>query len=483
MTTLGLIFAAAYGVAIIGGRRWMLTVLATSMAFNDSIMMAVGQATITPFYFGLILFLLCSITIWRQPTLRIDRPHGALLLGILFVYGLLVTVLSPALFAGVGIISAGDSLDLQAHSLTPLSFTSSNIAQMAYLLLTVGFVLENQRTGVFDSHYLTIGLAVGTVTAFSAIVWTQWPHMLFDNSPRWIPTIETGRPRGQFSEPSHLGAFALTAAIYFGILLFRTRSTRSFLAHATLTGMSLALLYASATGTAALGLGVSFVCISLVMSLRRSRQLRSIRIPVPLFLASLATVVAAGLVLPRIVDLINSIVSSKIGSESLTNRSIVDENSISVFVQTFGLGAGNGSNRGSSMLLMLLSQIGLVGTALFIAIAVRAVRRGLQVHANVPASFALIGFLSAAAVSLPDFASPVLWSLIAVTYAKAVTVRSTPDRHDVQIRSTALGVAQVPSVLVVPTMPSKGSAVFHLVHGENFAKAGSMSLHNAYGRN
>ena len=457
MTTLGIIFISAYGIALFGGRRWVLFVLASSIAFNDSIVIEMGGATITPFYFGLIVYAICSFTIWRGPAAHGSRLHGRTTLIFLLAYCAFVTAISPALFAGLGVISAANGIDEQVQSLTPLAYTSSNFAQVAYLLLNVIFVWRTQRDGIFERRHITIGLAVGAIVACTALIGNNWPHDLFDNSPRGFYTIETGRSRGQFSEPSHLGAFAVTATIYFGATLARTKSMRRFAAYGVLTAMSVGLLYASASGTAAIGLGAA-VFGMLAISLR-SRRLGDLRLPVPMFLAGLATVVALTLLLPNIIEVIRSIVDSKIGSTSLTNRSLVDQNSMSVFVKTFLIGAGDGSNRGSSLLLMLLSQIGLIGTTLFLVVAATSIFRGLSTNLNVPAALALIGFLSSAFVSLPDFASPILWSLIAVAHS-ATLIRdpvSAPATADIAAECRVPGAIRPSFRWEVTTVKAPGT--------------------------
>ncbi|MCH6471811.1 O-antigen ligase family protein [Sinomonas terrae] len=416
MTALGMIFAGAYAIALFGGRRWVLLVLASSISFNDSIVMALGTATITPFYLGLIVYLLSSFTVWRREPLQNGQLPGRLVLIIMFIYCSVITAISPVLFAGLGVISAADGIDQQVASLTPLGFTSSNLAQVAYLLLNVIFVLRSQRDGTFGSRHLTVGFAIGALVACSSFIGGAWPHAIFDNSPRGFYTIETGRLRGQFSEPSHLGAFAVAASIYFGARLARVRSLRTFVVYGVLVSMALTLLIASASGTAAVGLGAALLAM-LAVSLRTSQFKKAVRIRVPVFLGGIAALVALIVLLPSLFDMINTIVQSKFGSVSLTDRTLVDQNSITVFLKTFLLGAGDGSNRGSSLLLMLLSQIGLVGTALFLRAVSISVFRGLSKHSEVPAALALIGFLSSAFVSLPDFASPILWALIAVTFS------------------------------------------------------------------
>ncbi|MDQ4502982.1 hypothetical protein [Sinomonas sp. ASV322] len=411
-------------------------------------MIVLGEATISPFYFGLILYSICSFTAWRRgPGAQSSGFRGRVVLVILLVYCTFVTAISPALFAGLGVISATNGIDEQVRSLTPLTFTLSNFAQIAYLLLNVMFVWRSQRDGTFEGRHIAIGLAIGAIVACSSFMGDVWPHALFDNSPRGFYTIETGRFRGQFSEPSHLGAFAVIATIYFGATLARTKTVRGFVGYAVLTFMAVALLYASASGTAAIGLGAAVLAM-LAISLRGRRFGGSTRVRLPVFLGGLVAVVMLTVLLPSIIDVIKAIVDSKLGSTSLTNRSLVDQNSIAVLFRTFLLGAGDGSNRGSSLLLMLLSQIGLIGTALFLVVALTSIFRGLSSRANAPAALALIGFLSSAFVSLPDFASPILWSLIAVTYSTAF-VR--------QEGGAALGA--VPRGVVDERVKSTGSAL------------------------
>ncbi|TAM70041.1 MAG: hypothetical protein EPN48_06550 [Microbacteriaceae bacterium] len=421
MTVLGIVFVVAYVGALFGGRRWVLGVLACSMPFNDSIVVSVGQATLTPFYLGLILYTVLAYTAWNSKAASLDRERGGWLLRGLFAYALVVTLIAPALFAGMGVVAASIGLDQQASSLTPLGYTSSNVAQMVYLFLNVVFVLRNQRDDAFNSKYVTLGLAVGILVAFSSFTGGSWLHTLFDNSPRNFYMTDAVRLRGQFSEPSHLGVFALVATVYFSAMVSRSRSVRSFVGYLVLTGMGVALLVASASGTAVVGLLVALVTIVLIaiarVGLRRPDRSLRFRIPVPIFLGMVAGFVGLCLALPGIVTSVAQIIAGKAGTLSLSTRTIVDQHSLDILVHTDLMGAGNGSNRSSSLLVMLLSQIGLVGTLLFIAVIVVAVIAGLSVASRVPVALALVAFVSAAFVSFADFASPILWTLLACALA------------------------------------------------------------------
>lgn len=413
MTALGAIFIAIYALSLFAGRRGFLYALALSISFNDSVVIAAGNVVVTPFYVGLIVYAALWLAVWRKDDRAAGLGSGGQLPFALLVYGVLITAISPGIFAGIGVVSASLGLDTQANALTPLTYTLSNIAQIAYLALTVFLVMSNERSGAFTSKHVGVGLGFGVLVACTGLVGPSWPHALFDNSPKGFYSIETGRLRSQFAEPSHLGAFATAAAVYFVVMLVMSTTVRQFFIRAIFGGLSVVLLVASASGTGSIGvlLALALICF---IGLVRKRSSGPIRIPIAVFLFGLAAMVATAALLPKLISIFSSLIASKTDSLSLSTRSFVDTNSIDVLLRTFLLGAGDGSNRASSLLLMILSQLGIVGTVLFLAVAARAVFRGIRIPANVPASLALIGFLSAAFVSLADFASPVLWSLLAV---------------------------------------------------------------------
>lgn len=413
MTPLGVIFLAIFAVSLFAGRKGFLYALALSISFNDSVVIAAGNVVVTPFYVGLMVYAALWLAVWRKDAQSASLGLGGQLPLALLAYGVLITAISPGVFAGIGVVSASIGLDAQANALTPLAYSLSNLAQIAYLALTVFLVISNERSGAFTSKHVSVGLGFGVLVACTGLIGPSWPHTFFDNSPKGFYSIETGRLRAQFAEPSHLGAFATAAALYFVVMLVMSTTVRQFFVRAIFSGLSVVLLVASSSGTGSIGILLAVILICFIGLVRR-RSSGPIRIPISVFLFGLAAAVAAAALLPKLISILSSIIASKTDSLSLSTRSFVDTNSIDVLLRTFLLGAGDGSNRGSSLLLMILSQLGIVGTILFLAIAARAVFRGIRVPANLPASMALVGFLSAAFVSLADFVSPILWSLIAV---------------------------------------------------------------------
>jgi len=176
------------------------------------------------------------------------------------------------------------------------------------------------------------------------------------------------RISGTFSEAS---AFAGYTSVLFAFLgsLWLDR-VRSFLTGVMATVLLAALvLSTSATGIAALAAVILFLGLrSAGSSIRKSALGR------PAFLAGTVLAVPLGtllilLVAPDLVEsmtsYLNEILFSKLESQSGRERFMWNAVAYQVFIDTGGWGAGLGSARASSYLLVLLSNIGVLGTALF----------------------------------------------------------------------------------------------------------------------
>jgi hypothetical protein len=118
---------------------------------------------------------------------------------------------------------------------------------------------------------------------------------------------------------------------------------------------------------------------------------------------------------------------SKGESGSFINRTAADLYSLQLLLQTYGLGVGLGSNRASSLLATLLSNVGIAGTVVFLMFYFR-------LFAGLPeqytwfrwAAFAL--FLNAV-LSISDATMPLLWMpiLLATQFgSENTTVRPKP---------------------------------------------------------
>jgi hypothetical protein len=408
MTLIGLIVLGILVIGLLCGRNAYNHVFVATIGFNDSSIIQSGSIAVSPFYAAAIIWLLANCTIWSR---RRER-HGQVIAISFVAFIAVLTALGPTLFHGMGVVASDIGLDQQAGNLSPLAYSTSNIAQVAYLAIAIAVFSLNTRDGIAERHVVT-GLVVGSLTALSSMVISSWPHAVFDNRGDGFYSIETIRVRGQFAEPSHLGVFALVCCIFFVTRLASAATLRNVLVNSILALMGAVLLAVSATGTALIGLPVAVVVAGSLLFVRWAKNGRRVS---PLTFISLAFVPPlVTVVLLRYWSVALEAIVAKTGSTSFSTRSFVDGNAIRVFVESWFLGVGAGSNRASSLFLMALSQLGLIGTLLFLLLMWSAIRAGYSHAAAVASASGLVAFLCAAFVSFADLVSPIMWILATVS--------------------------------------------------------------------
>ncbi|GAB4082280.1 hypothetical protein [Modestobacter muralis] len=344
---------------------------------------------------------------------------------LLVVLSVLVTLTAPLLFDGLAVLNpSGAAATLRAGVLT-----KSNLAQIAYLVLSVVVVAYLARSRWTGPEL--IGTAVGLATLLSFWSWTHtsagvpFPVGVFDNSPAFafIQTAPGGllRVRGIFSEPAGLATSCLVTIAYAVSRLWSVRGLRRL---GLLVVGSMALFLGSiSTSTTFVVAGVALAVIAILVGtatfvLRRGSLSRAA------VAALCAAAIASLWLLPVVANAIGQQVSDKVSSSSYTDRSSADSFSYDLVVNTFGFGTGLGSNRASSFVASLLSTVGVVGALLLLAAVVTLVRRGWGVRQARPAVWALTALLICKVVSGPDLSdnSGVLWMSLGVLAHAAVNV-------------------------------------------------------------
>jgi hypothetical protein len=422
VTTLGIIFIAAYGISLIWGRRGLLVVLSSALAFNDSAAIVVGGATLTPFYFGVLIYVVVA-GLSRRTRARGGNKRDWVP-WVFLVLALIGAVFAPMMFSGVGVVAPGIGLDDQAATLTPLAYTASSFAQAAYLVLNIVFLSLNERDRLLTTPHIALGLLLGVIVGLWA--WSSWrlgvpfPQAVFDNSPRGFYATNNVRLRGQFAEPSHMGAFSLTATLFYVVYLFQSRRAYQAILRFVLAACSVLLLVSSASGTAVMGVLVSVGILVVIGIYQIFRRLDKIRIPWPALLAAVVLLVAVVVVSPVVESAVTNLIAAKQGGESITTRNSVNAQAWDIVGQTGGFGVGLGNNRASSLALMLPSTIGIVCTLFFAYMVFRAMRNGLAASSTRAVAVALVGFMSAAVISFADFVNPFMWLAIALCYSRSM---------------------------------------------------------------
>lgn len=273
---------------------------------------------------------------------------------------------------------ARSALDGATFARSPLAFTSGNLTQSVY---AIGQLL------LFAAMAATVSSMAMRKTALNALVLLGGAHVLA--SALDVVTFYTGtafaidwlrvggyttwqnatvaglkRISGLHPETSMYAIYGMTicgALLSLLVSGYRRRVT------GPLFYVTLLMLLGSTSTTAYAALAVAGLLVGSI-SLVRAAQGRS---QLMLILAKLAvTAVGAAtvtvLVFPHLLDqvlaMVDSMVLSKMDSESGRDRSQLNAVAIGAFLDSGGLGLGLGGVRTSSFLATLLSNLGLVGT-------------------------------------------------------------------------------------------------------------------------
>ncbi len=342
---------------------------------------------------------------------RQSLPPGSTLLLLFLAWSTLVTLLAPELFNGLNVLGPTGPKHLIAAA-----FTSSNIAQVGYLVLGVCVVIFLARSPSVGPEL--IGLVVGATTLlslwryFHQISGVPFPNGLFDNSPTlaFIETAPGGlhRFRGILSEPAGLAGSSLVTLAYMLPRSFQVHGwRRAGVLFVVGSALYLGVISTSATFVVA---GVAVVVVA-ALTFALGFLMRRTSLSALVSVVACALVIAGLWLLPIVAQFVQSTVNDKVLSPSYSQRSGADAVSYNIFLDTFGFGVGLGSNRSSSFLPGLLSTTGLIGTLLFSAAIVAVIHRSGSIRKYRPVIWALVTLLVAKVVAGPDLSdsSGVLW--------------------------------------------------------------------------
>lgn len=438
VTILGLVLLAVFfGFMCFAPGKFIFCV-ALSACFPDSAVVVVRDIAVSPYFVSIVLYAVCEFVIARK--LRaVDRPipHRSIntvkkLLVALGLYSLFITLVGPGFFARLGVIAAGLGLDDQIGRLSQLSYSTSNLAQVIYLGLNICLVLTMASAPRISLKLVMLGLGIGVLVALLVGVFEDSAykaiHSAFDNSPRNFYATENIydlRWRGQFSEASHLGAFSTTIVFLAASALVTERRMPWTGYYALLMVAGIVLLVQSVSGTAVVAVMV-MLAISVALGVFHIVQKGFMRIGW-FFLSTVALITGAVVSVP-VFQRVSAIISAKTSSSSYSNRGAADLHGLNLLMDSWFLGVGLGSNRTSSLVALLLSNIGIVGTALFLGsmvwlLSLAGRSNGLP---GVPAAWGMGAMLVCCVISVADPTAPLLWLLAGTAASAASTLQKPP---------------------------------------------------------
>jgi hypothetical protein len=311
-------------------------------------------------------------------TMAVGKPGFWLLcLALWAVFG---AIALPRALAGSTLVFAVDRSALDPNSaglLQPLHPVSGNITQTIYCLgdfavycclsvfLTQRAAYRHFANAIFLLTTLDVTAALleiaGHSAGFDVLTFVKTAdYVYFDGS-------ELGglvRITGTFSEASAFAFFTLPLFAFNTILWLTGYRPKVSGLLAIATGV---LLLLSTSGTAYVGLG-GYLAVLLfsrpgrISSASHARKMRLWTMVTCLgVLAAMYVVLFMPGVIKVLGDFIDATILSKADSSSGQERSGLNAQALTNFVDTFGVGVGLGSLRASSFIVVVLSNLGIVG--------------------------------------------------------------------------------------------------------------------------
>lgn len=461
------------------GSHWAIYILAACCLFACTATIAfpaLGGLTILPANLFLMFFLLRAFNIGGAAGLwRPMAPGSAgFPLLCLCVFALVGAMFLPRALAGATYVYAINrgAVDPNTPGMQPLGPVSGNLTQSVYFIgevvvyscMTVFLARRNGFRHFAQAMLVLAGLNVvaAIVDLGSAAVGLNVLRVIKTASYVMHDGDEVGGLRrivGTFAEASAFSYFTLPLfAFTANLWLFRYRPR--------ITGflmLASGVLLALSTSTTAY---VGFAAYLLVLLAGRCSRIaprsgsrkRSLFVIVACLgiIALLYGIVFKPAAVESIADFFNDTVVSKADSASGVERGSWNRQAFVNFFQTFGLGIGIGSARTSSFLLVLLSNLGILGTTFFGAFVWNCVATPIATRAPMidrvvcyASRQAMLAVLVTASISGTVFdLGPCFYMFAAAAGMLSAAPRRVPARQRV---SPPAGEAP-PRVLPVPPM-------------------------------
>jgi hypothetical protein len=366
---------------------------------------------------------------------RGEFAQSHLQIAALFVAWCVLSAFSlPILFAGTPVDSPRAGAEAVFYLALPLKWSFSNAGQAIYMILNF-FVLvaladfsgnrpmERLLNAFTYSGIIVVLVGLYQMASFHFNV--PFPSSFFNSNGTWAQNynqmISGGwhRVSATFVEPSEAGGF-LSCWLLFELIRANWGAfNRRFHWLLAIAGSVVLLATTSSTGYVAVGVILAFMSGRLMIEIIRRRQ---ILIRTGLTVAAIVLALAGFLALGHGESLLNSILWQKADSSSGVVRMATVWRALAVMEDTYGFGAGLGSNRAFGTFAYIGSNLGVFGLGVFcymlVHLADRVVRFIRSSVAGAPGRVAIIACgaafaanLIGIAVSGAEISDPRIWVL------------------------------------------------------------------------
>jgi hypothetical protein len=425
-TVIGVIFFCCGAYCFLFKEDNLFGLLLIASTFEAASAVNIGKRGIQPYYV-VAAFIIARAVVNRLLGIRLKRvmPQGKWLL-IFGAIGITSALVLPFIFAGVPIYDPKIGIDDGLFIRPPLAFGLNNIGQAGYLawhiatafsLLGIKFSAGKTRAAYVWCFYIEVFFVFAE--SLCQLAGIDFPLWLVLNNPSlslWENSnVAYGtRVPGTFSEPSIAGAFLVLYCVGFlAQYLARRGGSIRVIVSLVASGMVASSSSLFTLSLAPFALLVRYSPFRFPWYINFSQTKRIVWI-LFIFVAPLAI---ALLFSSGYREVLTAVTVSKGESGSFINRTAADLYSLQLLLQTYGLGVGLGSNRSSSLLSTLISNVGVAGLLAFLVFY-------FKLFAHLPeeytwfkwAGFALFANMC---MGIADITMPLLWCpiLLAIQFS------------------------------------------------------------------
>ena len=373
--------------------------------------------------FQILLVILYAVSFVIRSHSRLSSVSRDLLFWLIFflLYASSSAVVLPYLFEGIPVFNSRIGIDHQVRNMTPLAFSVSNVGQVLYLCLNVLFFIGSNlyfNRGREREHVFRVFLFSGLIVCFFAfyqklnqLTGIYYPYEIVNSNDLYAQLYQqfigkTQRISATFTEASYAGNVLGTFFVYYLFLLYYGR----------FRGLNLILFVVYLVATLLTTSSVGYVQIIFglgVISIFSLKNLRS-----AFYTLVFVSLIAGGLALDH--DVLLATLVNKQNSLSFIHRVASDEYSLKLFFNTYGMGVGLGGNRPSSFLTYMLSNVGLIGSWLFLMFIFAVVKPVFRNDSNLSPEqkalfWGLLSHLLGKVLGVPDLSFWFFWVLLAVS--------------------------------------------------------------------
>lgn len=429
ITTFGLIFLPIVILWIVLWSKHLIPLLVFSSIFQAASIYNLGSFAIAPYYFVSIVVavkLLFSLTVLKEKIFFANKNLKFALIALFSfgAWGLVSAITMPLIFEGLPVFNPRGGIDEQYYFQARLVWGMSNVAQVVYLLLNIINVIaviqyisnETNKNISLKSFLYTAYIALFFVLyhSLSKFIDISYPNDLLFSNPFYAQGFaqvvgNLFRANGTFTEPSLAGAYIAGIAIAF----FAVRINNYSLYQQSL-GFFLAFLALLST-TASTGYITFFIMLG-ILFITKIFSIYQFKVNKTASLNVILLLMFAGFIFMMILNLdllstVQSLTTSKNESDSFIHRVLSDLFAINIFFQTYGFGVGLGSNRPSSYLTSLLSNLGFIGTFIMFYILYIFTKFTIKYHNNEIKFlfFVFVSILISHILSIPDLTTSIFW--------------------------------------------------------------------------